>query len=169
MSPSLGTSTTASQWQAQVAEMRAAIAELGLSSNKPDSVREAYGRDVRLLEEDEADEDGHVAKGLSTRSKIGGGGIWRFVDDEDDDDDDDDDERIEFGLRNGAVGGDLDETWLRERCEEVTRKGTGGLDSEALEDQILAVLESDCGGASLRVPLFLSRPAHSRIASGNDE
>ncbi|KAF2097208.1 Sec63-domain-containing protein [Rhizodiscina lignyota] len=125
-----------SQWLAQLAEMKAAIAELKL--DKANGLTEPYGADLNISEEDFSD-------------SLGSDNLWDLISDEESDEEEEQDP--------GAVGADgvshtpsYDRVWLKQRCDDIALRGSWG-DSTALEEQIIAILASDSGDEELQMML----------------
>ncbi|KAI9786247.1 MAG: hypothetical protein M1839_007658 [Geoglossum umbratile] len=126
-----------SQWLAQLAAMRTALAELKLPSRRDAQDADAgekYGLDVLTDSED-----------LSSAS--GSDDLWDYISDEPDD-------GGESEYRVDSVGGGLmyGVEWLREKCEKFTEK-KAGLDAKELEEQILALLRFGGDGNELQSTL----------------
>ncbi|KAF2834722.1 Sec63-domain-containing protein [Patellaria atrata CBS 101060] len=136
MSPSL--ETAQSQWLEQLASMRAALAELNLPQENGTT---PYGQDI-VLDDDE----------LSGASS--GDDIWDLISNEWDDEYSSD--QLEISDINGAQpsveANRYDRQWLGNRCLEVSNRGSG-LDSRALEEQIIAVIASDSSDDELQMML----------------
>lgn len=130
MSPSV--ESAQSQWLAQLAAMREAIAELKL--NEASVNGQAYGHDIAVDDDD----------------VTGGSGIddiWDIHSEEENDDYSSDNleeaEQHPLGGYGDAHG--YDQTWLRTKCVALAsrRSAPGGGE---LEEQILALLASDSRG-----------------------
>lgn len=132
MSPSF--STAESEWLAQVAAMREAIAEIKLT--QPTGEFETYGQDTVM-------DDGD----LSDRSSDE---IWDIFSED------------EVNGRSGSISNDSDELeptldvegsgynfgWLREKCLALTDRHSSGLECSQLEDHLRKLLLSDMGSKS---------------------
>ena len=141
MSPS--SEEAASQWLDQLAAMRAAISQLNLPQANGTKPETKFGGDFHLDDDD-----------LSPIS--GSDDIWDLISDDDDDDEPFSEESLDdvepsflsttprpkFGSRE----------WLHDSCQRVAWQGTG-LDVNALETQINAVLASDSGDLELQTKL----------------
>ncbi|KAK7529744.1 Sec63 Brl domain-containing protein [Phyllosticta citricarpa] len=135
MSPSL--ETAESQWLAQLAEMRAAIADLNLPQ-KNGEVPE-YGNDWIVDDED-----------LSGTAS--GDDIWDLVSDEDDYSSDDAVIYDDFPLDQPPEVLQYGPEWLFDQCHGVAQRGSG-LDAQALHEQIVAILSSDTNDEELQMML----------------
>ena len=130
---SSGMETAQSQWLAQLASMRQAIAELKLDKNN--SIIPSYGQDLVL------DDD-----------LTGGSGsddIWDILSEEEDDGYSSDlldeaDDPISNSHINGVTKGC---EWLSMRTASLANQKSG-LDASELQGQILAMLASDSNGAA---------------------
>ncbi|KAI6798733.1 Sec63-domain-containing protein [Hortaea werneckii] len=131
MSPSAD--SAASQWLEQLAAMRAAIADLKLPETNGESGKHELGFD---LDDDD----------LSPASPTDD--IWDLISE---DEEDFSDGSLEPPAVDevAAVGS---QEWLGQKCAEVASKGTG-LDSEALQEQIVAILASDSSDEELQMTL----------------
>ena len=130
MSPSI--QSVQSQWLAQLASMRAAIAELKL--NQVDSNAQSYGQDL-LLDDDDL---------------TGGSGsddIWDILSEETDDEYSSDQlNGKEEAHTNGDFDGlEYDLGWLRSKTVAFASRRSG-LDAHELQEQIVALLASDSRG-----------------------
>ncbi|KAI7281912.1 Sec63-domain-containing protein [Hortaea werneckii] len=131
MSPSAD--SAASQWLEQLAAMRAAIADLKLPETNGESGKHELGFD---LDDDD----------LSPASPTDD--IWDLISE---DEEDFSDGSLEPPAVDevAAVGS---QEWLGQKCAEVAGKGTG-LDREALQEQIVAILASDSSDEELQMTL----------------
>lgn len=133
MSPAV--ESAQSQWLAQLADMREAIAELKL--NQASVNGQAYGHDIAV------DDDDDVAGGSGIDD------IWDILSDEENNDYSSDNlegaEQHPLGGYGDAHG--YDQTWLRIKCVALAsrRSAPGGGE---LEEQVLALLASDSRGHS---------------------
>lgn len=117
-----------SQWLAQLAAMRAALADLKLSQPQADNQQQ------KPYEED-FDFDEEIG---STNS---GDDIWDFISDEGGEDYSSDlNDGVETTAENAHVNYGLE--WLKKKCELLT-KAKQSLSAEDLQRQILALLASD--------------------------
>lgn len=137
MSPAL--EVAESQWLAQLAEMRAAIAELKLPEKNGDVP--AYGADIDVDDED-----------LSGTAS--GDDIWDLISDEESagystDQLDGADAVATDSVPAGPV---YSQSWLGQQCAQVTQRGSG-LDAQTLQDQIMALLSSDSNDEELQMML----------------
>lgn len=130
MSPSV--ESAQSQWLAQLAAMREAIAELKL--NQASVNGQAYGHDIAVDDDD-------VTGGSDIDD------IWDILSDEENNDYSSD--NLE-GAEQHPLGGygdtpGYDQTWLRTKCVALAsrRSAPGGGE---LEEQVLALLASDSRG-----------------------
>lgn len=125
------TFSTESQWLAQLAAMRQAIAELKLDQRNGSSL--PYGHDI-LVDEDE------------TSDSSGKNDIWDVFSEPDEDEDDSD-------LVDGVDGAVIDDKtrskecseWLREKCLDLAARN-GGSSTDEMQGQISALLASDMQG-----------------------
>jgi antiviral helicase SLH1 len=132
MSPTL--ENAQSQWLAQFAEMREAIAQLRLPASE--SGTPAYGDDIDLDDDD-----------LS--GTVSGDDIWDLISDEYEEEYSSDQLEVDdrtFGEESHG------QAWLVKRCAEVANAGSG-LDGGALKEQILAILSSDSNNDELQMIL----------------
>ena len=121
-----------SQWLAQLAEMRQALAELK-HHHLPTHQSTAYGEDVHL-----EDDDLCVASGNDDDD------YWNSVTDVDDNDSSDEPPHVGVhGYLDGQQ--EYDQSWLTERCNQVASAGSG-LNGEALKQQLTAILAADYDG-----------------------
>lgn len=126
MSPSV--ESAQSQWLAQLAAMREAIAELKLPADCYQSP--SYGQDIILDNDD-----------LSGTAS--GEDIWDVISDEYEEEYSSDQlDEVDGG--HIATGG-FDQLWLASKCESIAR-GTSGLNAKALQEQLMAILASDSTG-----------------------
>ncbi|KAI9770001.1 MAG: hypothetical protein M1840_003712 [Geoglossum simile] len=120
----MASSSLESRWLAQLATMRAALADINLASQQNEhnaAAAKQYGLDILADDED-----------LSSAS--GDGDLWDYISDEPDDDGEDD-----YGTDDAGGGVMYGVEWLRGKCEEFAEK-RAGLGVEELEEQILASL-----------------------------
>lgn len=125
------------QWQAQLAAMRAALADLKLPPKNINAESASYIPDVNFVEDDD------FTSGNS------GDDVWDFISD---------DEADSYGsdlnedlIPEAAVGGyGLD--WLKIKCVSLAARKQG-LSGEDLEQQILALLVSDSAADELQSTL----------------
>ena len=129
MSPSF--SNAESQWHAQLAAMREAIAEIKL--DQPNGEFQSYGQDLVIDDED-----------LSERSSDE---IWDIFDEDQVND-------RSSSISNGSDQLDTlpdgeykpsDLEWLQEKCVALTDRHGLGLDSEQLQEQLRNLLMSNLG------------------------
>ena len=132
MSPAV--ESAQSQWLAQLAAMRGAIAELKLDRLHGNT--QMYGHDIAVDDDD--------LTGGSGRDDI-----WDIIDEEEDDDYSSDyvDGAEESPPSAHVEGSGYDQAWLRSKCVAFASRRSG-LDGNELEEQILAFLASDSKGAS---------------------
>jgi antiviral helicase SLH1 len=114
------------QWLSQMAQMRAAISDLGLDSkHKTDS--NTYGTDLNLSD------DEFLSSSTSDD-------IWDSISDYSDDEGD------SFQLNEDAFTSSVhDRKWLAVQCHAASRRHHG-VDENILLDHITAVLSSDSSG-----------------------
>lgn len=129
MSPSF--STAESQWLAQLAAMREAIAEIKL--DQPTGEFQSYGQDLVMEDEDLSERSsdeiwdifgGDEVNGHSTSISNDSDEFDSFLD----------------GERNG-----FDLEWLREKCVALADHHSSGLESEHLQDHLRKLLMSKMG------------------------
>ena len=137
MSPSLDTAQ--SQWLAQLASMRAAIAELKL--NQANGNVQEYGHDIVL------DDDDDLTGGS------GSDGIWDIMSDKEEDEYSSDylDGPEEDVTHSDVDRSKFDQAWLRAKCTSFASRKSG-LDKDELQDQILALLAADSKGILTHQP-----------------
>lgn len=137
MSPALDVAE--SQWLVQLAEMRAAIAELKLPQKNGDAP--AYGHDIDV----DVDDFSGIASGDD---------IWDIISDEESADYSSDqlDAADAVPAEAGPAGPLYSQGWLAEQCEQAAQRGSG-LDAQALQGQIMAVLSSDSNDDELQMML----------------
>lgn len=121
-----------SQWLEQLAAMRAAIAELKLPQSSDQA--ETYGHDI-LIDDDD----------LS--GTVSGDDIWDLISDADDEEYSSDQLDGSDAFHTDGLSDEeaYDQQWLGKRCQAVARRASG-LDAQALQEQISAVLASDSNG-----------------------
>ncbi|KAL9054359.1 MAG: hypothetical protein Q9206_003581 [Seirophora lacunosa] len=136
MSPS--TFSTESQWLAQLAAMREAIAELKLDQRNGSSLQ--YGHDLVVDEE-------------SSSATSGKDDIWDVLSEPDEHENDSD---IIDGIDEPFVHEEsLDHesyAWLKNKCSKLAMKN-GGLSAEDLQDRIFTLLASELHSEELQVIL----------------
>ncbi|KAI9760134.1 MAG: hypothetical protein M4579_001854 [Chaenotheca gracillima] len=138
MSPSV-METTESQWLAQMAAMREALAELKLPASNDDGQNFSYGADLDLDEDD-----------LSGSS---GGEIWDLISDEEDQYSSDMLDGVEEPHEDRSKGTPSHgAAWLEAKCVEYASRRTG-LDAHDLQEQIVAILGSDDNDEELQATL----------------
>ena len=122
----MASSPLESQWLAQLAAMRAALADINLPSqqNGHNAASKQYGLDILANDED-----------LSSAS--GDSDLWDYISDEPDDDGEDREDGYDIGDTGGGVVYGAE--WLRGKCEEFAER-KAGLGAGELEEQILASL-----------------------------
>ncbi|KAL8996616.1 MAG: hypothetical protein Q9169_003898 [Polycauliona sp. 2 TL-2023] len=141
MSPSAF--STESQWLAQVAAMREAIADLKL--DQTNGSVQPYGHDL-VVEEEE------------TSESSGRDDIWDISDD--DEDADDDEEQYSSDLADDLEESKLDRDastngpseWLKNMCLDIARRNVG-LSAAELQEQITMLLASDMQNEELQMTL----------------
>ncbi|KAK5293299.1 putative steryl acetyl hydrolase mug81, partial [Cryomyces antarcticus] len=136
MSPSA--ETAESLWLAQLSAMREAIAELKLPRQDDGQV---YGQDIVVNDED--------FSGTNSSDDI-----WDLISDDEDDPYSSDQLDGADGYGSDAfVDGDAyDQSWVRKQCMELATRGSG-LDSDALQEQLMAALSSDSDDGELQMLL----------------
>ncbi|GAB7339460.1 hypothetical protein MBLNU457_6086t1 [Dothideomycetes sp. NU457] len=138
MSPALDNAET--QWLAQLSAMRAAIADLKLPQNNGTTTE--YGSGFWSEEDD-----------LSPSTS--GDDLWDLVDDDEDETYSSDDlGGIDYDHTpfNQASGTSHDQAWLHTQLQTVSLVN-GGLDSDALQQQVVAILASDSSDDELQMLL----------------
>ncbi|GME28323.1 Helicase [Neofusicoccum parvum] len=137
MSPALDVAE--SRWLAQLAEMRAAIAELKLPQKNGDAP--VYGADIDIDDDD-----------LSGTAS--GDDIWDLVSDGESADYSSDqfDGTGSLPADAGPAGPIYSQSWLGQQCAQVALRGSG-LDAQTLQDQIMALLGSDSNDEELQMML----------------
>lgn len=144
MSPSF--STAESEWLAQVAAMREAIAEIKLTQPITGAV-ESYGQHI-VSEDDDWE--------LNDRSLTDE--IWDIFSEDDDEvngggrsgstSNDSDNEELEATFVGGEEGLGYDLEWLQGKCLALTDRQSSGLDSSQLQDHLHKLLLSEMGSKS---------------------
>ncbi|KAF1987287.1 Sec63-domain-containing protein [Aulographum hederae CBS 113979] len=135
MSPSID--NAGDQWLQQLADMRAAIAQLNL----PKDSTPTYGHDLGL---DDDDLSGHTSAD----------DIWDILSDEEAEEYSSDQLDIPDGIP-GDVPANIPPygpIWLQSKCESITSKSFG-LDAQSLFDQVMAILASDSQDDELQMIL----------------
>lgn len=145
MSPSVDTAQ--SQWLEQLAAMRAAIAELKLPQSSDQA--DIYGHDIVIDDDD-----------LSGTAS--GDDIWDLISDTEDEEyssDQLDGSDVPYmdGFPDGRA---YDQEWLRKRCQAAAQHASG-LDAQALQEQVSAVLASDSNSEHYHL-LKLSNDANDK-------
>ncbi|KAF2135721.1 uncharacterized protein K452DRAFT_260242 [Aplosporella prunicola CBS 121167] len=138
MSPSI--ENAESQWLAQLAEMRAAIAELKLPQK--DGGTPTYGDDIDV---DEDDFSGTAS----------GDDIWDLISDEASEEyysSDQLDATDAFPVGGSSVVAPYSQGWLNQQCAGVAERSSG-LDAQTLQDNIMAILASDSNNEELQMTL----------------
>ncbi|OJD39756.1 activating signal cointegrator 1 complex subunit 3 [Diplodia corticola] len=137
MSPAL--EVAESQWLAQLAEMRAAIADLKLPQQNGDAP--AYGADMDIDDEE-----------LSGTAS--GDDIWDLISDEESADYSSDQlDGADAVTTDAAAPAPLySQSWLSQQCAQVAQRSSG-LDAQSLQDQIIALLSSDSSDEELQMML----------------
>ncbi|TKA64337.1 hypothetical protein B0A49_06437, partial [Cryomyces minteri] len=136
MSPSA--ETAESLWLAQLSAMREAIAELKLPRQDDG---QAYGQDIVVDDED--------FSGTNSSDDI-----WDLISDDEDDPYSSDqlDGADGYGSDVFVDGDAYDQSWLRKQCMEVATRSSG-LDSDALQEQLMAALSSNSDDGELQMLL----------------
>ena len=141
MSPSAD--DAAAQWLEQLAAMRAAIADLKLPQTNGEKVPDTDGLDLGI---DIDDDDLSPASGSDD--------IWDLI--SEDGDGEFSEESWELPDAEPHLDGVGEEIgskgWLETCCRQIASKGTG-LETDALRDQILAILASDSSDEELQMTL----------------
>ncbi|CAK1360656.1 Antiviral helicase SLH1 [Cercospora beticola] len=126
----------AAQWLEQLAAMRAAIAELKLPETNGEQ-KPAYEADLDL----ELDDD--------DLSPASGDDIWDLISEEEEETFSEDSVEVPAAIGQAQDGS---RDWLHEKCQTVANKGNG-LEANALQEQIIAVLASDSSDDELQMTL----------------
>ncbi|BDD63957.1 hypothetical protein MPDQ_006298 [Monascus purpureus] len=132
-----GVTPSESEWLAQVAAMRQAIAELKLP-NHPTNGKPSYGSDLDL----DLDED---YSSPSTANDI-----WDLISSDDETSDDLDD--INGVSLYPTTPSTYDQTWLADKCQDIVIRKPG-MDATELAQQITATLAADSGDDELQMSL----------------
>ncbi|KAK3686849.1 putative steryl acetyl hydrolase mug81 [Vermiconidia calcicola] len=132
----------ASQWLEQLSAMRAAIAELKLPQTNGDAAPYEYGQDIEIDDDD-----------LSPES--GSDDIWDLISDAEDGDYSEESleppsQPVDGLNKEKRVFGDKE--WLKRQCENISSRGSG-LEAQALQDQIIAIVASDSSDEELQMTL----------------
>lgn len=132
MSPSF--STAESQWLAQLAVMREAIAEVKL--DQPTGEFQKYGQDLVMDDEDLSGGSSDEIWDIFSEDEVNGrsGSISNNSDE------------IDPTLDGEDNGYDLE--WLREKCMALTDRHNSGLESDHLQDHLRKLLMSNMGSKS---------------------
>ncbi|RAL60284.1 hypothetical protein DID88_000064 [Monilinia fructigena] len=128
------------QWQAQLAAMKSALAELNLPPKSTNGGSRSYDIDVDF------DDDDEFTSGNS------GDDVWDFISDEDDDLSSSDINEDFPSLSDSAGAGSYGSQWLKTKCMEVAQRRQG-LSGSDLQEQIMAILASDSGEEELQSTL----------------
>lgn len=127
---------TATQWLAQLAAMKAAVAALPPPPSPPHSTTSDWSND---------DIDIAFEPRTSPRD------IWDFISDDELEALDFDDDSGDGVDRPGpSSGSGYDADWLATRCAEISSRRSGALDPGALQAQILEILAASSGGEEQR-------------------
>jgi antiviral helicase SLH1 len=121
--------TLEAEWLAKMTEMRAAIASLKLANVSPEL---RYGTDFEL-------DDGDFAH------SPGSDHLWHIISDVSEDTESDVLDGSSVQPLEPSAGPRYDGAWLEAQCSLVAIRNSG-LDSEALFDQLIAILSSDSDG-----------------------
>jgi antiviral helicase SLH1 len=121
-----------SQWLQQLSQMKQSIADLKLEERRQ-SIESSIETDIDLDFDDEEYSSGAVDD------------IWDVISSDEESDD--------FDHVNGvSLTAGYDHSWLESRCQQLAAQKSG-LDSEALLQQIVALLASDSGDDELQMSL----------------
>ncbi|KAM0153234.1 hypothetical protein ACHAPG_007200 [Botrytis cinerea] len=129
------------QWQAQLAAMKNALAELNLPPSSTNGEARSYDIDVDF------DDDDEFTSGNS------GDDVWDFISDEDDDLSSSDVNDDFPSLSDSAGAGNYGPQWLKSKCMEIAQRKQG-LSGNDLQEQIMAILGSDSGEEELQSTLI---------------
>ncbi|KAB8290439.1 hypothetical protein EYC80_010871 [Monilinia laxa] len=129
------------QWQAQLAAMKNALAELNLPPKSTNGESRSYDIDVDF------DDDDEFTSGNS------GDDVWDFISDEDDDLSSSDINEDFPSLSDSAGAGSYGSQWLKTKCMEIAQRRQG-LSGSYLQEQIMAILASDSGEEELQSTLI---------------
>lgn len=144
MSPSF--STAESQWLAQLAAMREAIAEVKF--DQPIGELQSYGQDLVINDEDLSEGSLDDIWDVFGEDQVNGysSSISNDLDEPD-------------SILNGEDNS-YDLEWLREKCVALTDRHGSGLESEHLQDQLRKLLKADMGS---ELSSIIQRPSVSLI------
>lgn len=129
---------TVSQWLEQVAAMRKAIEELNLPKDKGTLFYD--GADLDLGDEDAS------SSPLSTED------IWDVIGDDGDSSYDDLDDINDMPPQEGYSKTPYDQSWLAKKCESIAVRKQG-LNADELQQQLNAILATDCSDDELQMTL----------------
>lgn len=132
MSPSF--STAESQWLAQLAAMREAIAEIKL--DQPHGGLQSYGQSLMLDDEDLSEGSSDEIWDIFGEDQVNGhsSSISNGSD--------------ELDVLTDGEDKTFDLEWLQEKCVALTDRHGVGLESEQLQDQLRNLLMSNMGSES---------------------
>ena len=129
MSPSF--SSAESQWLAQLAAMREAIAEVKLDQSTGEF--QSYGHDLLIDDEDLSEESSDEIWDIFGEDQVNGHSSSTSNDSD------------ELDAVPDGEGKSYDLEWLREKCVALTDRHSSGLESEHLQDQLRRLLMSNMG------------------------
>ncbi|APA07357.1 hypothetical protein sscle_02g021270 [Sclerotinia sclerotiorum 1980 UF-70] len=129
------------QWQAQLAAMKNALAELNLPPKSTNGETKSYDIDVDF------DDDEEFTSGNS------GDDVWDFISDGDDDLSSSDINDDFPSLSESAGAGSYGPQWLKSKCMDIAQRKQG-LSGNDLQEQIMAILASDSGEEELQSTLI---------------
>lgn len=139
MSPSVDDAL--SQWLAQLAEMKAAIAELKSTQELSNPAPFGDGLEKELEDFDVRPQKGNVLDLVAREYEIY------------DESEEDTSSNHIMDRPNGTPSVAYDEVWLQHQCQRVEKQGSE-LDSNQLYDQVSAILSSDSTGMTWFIPLY---------------
>jgi antiviral helicase SLH1 len=122
--------TAEAQWQAQLAAMKSALAELKLPPKSTNGEVELYDIDLDF------DDDDDEITGSS------GDDVWDFISDDDGDLSGSDFNDDYPGLSDSAGAGSHGPQWLKAKCMELAKRKQG-MSGNDLQEQVMAIVGSD--------------------------
>lgn len=147
--PTMPNTTSAeSQWLAQLAAMKQAIADLNLPKEQEPG-KQSYGADLDLSDEDLSLESGS------------GDDIWDMISDEEEGEEEDLTDELELDEVNGVAIPDTfekddkqayDRGWLETRCQDIAQRKEG-LNAAEMCDQLVSVLAAQDSPDELQITL----------------
>ncbi|PQE24272.1 Sec63 Brl domain-containing protein [Rutstroemia sp. NJR-2017a BVV2] len=132
--------TAEAQWQAQLAAMKSALAELKLPPKSTNGEVKSYDIDMDF------DDDDEEFTGSS------GDDVWDFISEDGDDLSGSDFNDDYPGLSDSAGAGSYGPQWLKAKCMELAQRKQG-LSGNDLQEQIMAIVGSDSAEEELQSTL----------------